>query len=289
MIKKILMIISLIFLLTGVLFFARIREESAVPVGQMAEESENPAEQKDVSEQENRPTEESAHNLPDGGTGASEVPETEVPEPEPEPIYCDPVIDFEELRGENQEIYAWITVPGTKIDYPVLQSEEDNYYLEYNIDHTKGYPGCIYTNKCNVKDFSDSNTVMYGHNMLNGSMFAGLHDFEDADFFEQNDTIVVYTENARFTYRIYIAAAYSDAYLPAFFDMTSGEDTMWFLDTLKEYEDDRKLIREDMEVTEEDCLLTLSTCISNESTKRYLVIGKLVEKAIYYERFYTDL
>lgn len=224
----------------------------------------------------------------------SEEPEPE-PEPavtegpEPEPVYCEAVIDFTGLKEENEDIYAWIKVPGTVIDYPVLQSEEDNYYLERNLDHSVGYPGCIYTNKCNTKDFSDALTVLYGHNMKKGTMFAGLHDFEDAEFFERNDQILVYTGDARYTYRIYMAAAYNDDYIPAFFDVTAGEGAVQFVDSVKDYEDERKFIREDMEVTEEDSLIVLSTCIANEGTKRYLVIGKLVEKAVYYETFYTDL
>lgn len=214
---------------------------------------------------------------------------TEEPEPEPEPVYCDAVIDFAALKEENEDIYAWINVPGTVIDYPVLQSEEDNYYLERNLDHSTGYPGCIYTNKCNAKDFSDSITVLYGHNMKKGTMFAGLHDFEEEDFFEQNDQILVYTEDARYTYRIYMAAAYNDNYIPAVYDVTSGEAAIQFVESIKDYEDKRKFIREDMEVTEEDSLIVLSTCIANEGTKRYLVVGQLVEIAEYYERFYTDL
>lgn len=70
-------------------------------------------------------------------------------------IYCDPVYDFGQLHEQNQDIYAWIVVPGTQVDYPLLQSGTDNYYLDYNLDHSKGYPGCIYTNQCNRKDFSD--------------------------------------------------------------------------------------------------------------------------------------
>ena len=82
-------------------------------------------------------------------------------------IYCESLYDFDELHEKNEDIYAWILVPGTMIDYPVLQSETDNYYLEYNLDHSSGYPGCIYTNQCNAKDFSDYNTILYGHNIKN--------------------------------------------------------------------------------------------------------------------------
>lgn len=109
-------------------------------------------------------------------------------------IYCDPVYDFGQLHEQNEDIYAWIVVPGTQVDYPLLQSETDNYYLDYNLDHIKGYPGCIYTNQCNRKDFSDYNTVLYGHNMKNGSMFGSIHSFEDETFFDGHPYIYVYTE-----------------------------------------------------------------------------------------------
>ena len=88
-------------------------------------------------------------------------------------------VKFGELQSVNPDVYAWITVPGTEIDYPILQHPSDNsYYLMHNIDGSYGYPGCIYTENLNSKDFTDNNTVIYGHNMKNGSMFAQLHKFE---------------------------------------------------------------------------------------------------------------
>ena len=65
-------------------------------------------------------------------------------------------------------------------NYPVVQGgDDDTYYLNHTIDGTEGYPGSIYTERINAKDFSDFNTVIYGHNMKDGSMFMGLHNFED--------------------------------------------------------------------------------------------------------------
>ena len=93
-------------------------------------------------------------------------------------------IDFAALQEENSDVYAWIYVPGTNVDYPVLQHpEDDTYYLEHNMDGSKGLPGCIYSESVNTKDFTDPNTVLYGHNMKNGSMFASLHNFEDQQVF----------------------------------------------------------------------------------------------------------
>jgi len=209
-------------------------------------------------------------------------PEILITEPEePAVIYCDPVIDFVGLQAENPDIYAWIQIPETEVDYPILQNEEDNYYLNRNLDGSEGYPGCIYSNNCNGKDFSDFITVLYGHNMKNGSMFAGLHQFKEDDFFEQNDTIYVYTAEARYTYQIYAAAAYSDVYIPMDYDVKLAESVEAFCDSLQSYDDSRKQIRSELTETEENRMLVLSTCIANEGEKRYLVVGKLIETTPY--------
>lgn len=89
-------------------------------------------------------------------------------------------IDFASLQKENDEIYAWIKVPGTSVDYPIVQSStDDTFYVHKGIDKQYLYAGAIYTEMSNAKDFSDPNTVIYGHNMKSGSMFATLHNFRD--------------------------------------------------------------------------------------------------------------
>ena len=199
-----------------------------------------------------------------------------------ETIYCDPVYDFEELQAQNEDIYAWIVVPGTMIDYPVLQSETDNYYLDYNLDHSKGYPGCIYTNKCNAKDFSDYNTVLYGHNMRKGTMFGSLHRYEDREFFDTYQEIFVYTPDRRLTYEVKEIVKFSDVYIPAQYPVEEKEGRDAFLEATLAYTDDPvSYFKDDVEVSEEDKLITLSTCVSGERHRRYLLIGVLKEEAYY--------
>ena len=199
-----------------------------------------------------------------------------------ETVYCDPVYDFDELQTQNEDIYAWIVVPGTMIDYPVLQSETDNYYLDYNLDHSKGYPGCIYTNKCTAKDFSDYNTVLYGHNMRKGTMFGSLHRYEDRKFFDTYQEIFVYTPDRRLTYEVKEIVKFSDVYIPAQYPVEVKEGRDAFLEATFDYTDDPvSYFRDDVEVLEEDKLITLSTCVSGERHRRYLLIGVLKEEAYY--------
>ena len=97
-------------------------------------------------------------------------------------------INFTKLWEINTDLYAWIKIPNTAIDYPVAQypGDDDSYYLNHNMYKESAFAGCIYTEKLNKKDFSDPNTVLYGHNMQNGTMFRALHSFRDKDFFDAN-------------------------------------------------------------------------------------------------------
>ncbi|MCR5256220.1 MAG: class B sortase [Acetatifactor sp.] len=190
----------------------------------------------------------------------------------------DRVIDFDKLHEEeNPDIYAWIQVPGTVIDYPVLQHpEEMDYYLEHNLDGSKGYPGCIYTQRMNAKDFSDPNTVLYGHNMKNGTMFAGLHQYRDSEFFEENPYIYIYTEDGRIlVYKIFAAYEYSDLSLLMNFYMGSEEGRQQYFDSIWENEGLANNFDTEVELTAESRIITLSTCIANKPSNRYLVQGIL--------------
>ena len=113
-------------------------------------------------------------------------------------------IDFAAAQAANPDVYAWIWIPGTNIDYPILQSEseDDAYYLNHTIEKKEGLPGTIYTEKYNAKDFTSPVTVVYGHNMKNGSMFADLHKFEDKAFFDANPYVYIYLPDRTIKYRI---------------------------------------------------------------------------------------
>ncbi len=195
----------------------------------------------------------------------------------------DRTIDFAALKEEvNEDIYAWLTVPGTVIDYPVLQHpEEPDYYLEYNIDGTKGRPGCIYTQLMNSKDWTDPNTVLYGHNMRVGTMFADLHLFEDPDFFEENRYIYIYTEDGRIlVYEIFAAYAFNDAHLLLQFDFNTEEGYQSYLDGIRENDGLSDNFDYTRELTAQDRIITLSTCIRGKNNQRYLVQGVLTAEGL---------
>lgn len=185
-------------------------------------------------------------------------------------------IDFDALRGENEDIYAWIVVPGTSINNPVLQHPEDPvYYLEHNLDGSRGYPGCIYTELYNSKEWDDPNTVLYGHNMKDGSMFAGLHHFEDPEFFEKYQYIYIFTNSQIYAYRIFAAYEFTNAHLILSFNLDDPKCFQEYLDGIFQRDGINQNFREGMELTAEDRIITLATCIGGKPDKRYLVQGVL--------------
>ncbi len=187
-------------------------------------------------------------------------------------------VDFEGMWEINKDVYAWITIPGTVIDYPILQHETDNtYYLNYNIDGSYGYPGCIYTENMNSRDFTDNNTVIYGHNMKNGTMFAELHKFEDTSFFEEHTKIYIYTPEKELDYTIFAAYIYDDRHLMYSFDFADSQVYAAYLEDIRSMRSMNALFREDITVTAEDKIITLSTCIGNQPDKRLLVQAVLDE------------
>ncbi len=205
--------------------------------------------------------------------------ETKIPDPLAERGIDIPKLDLDwnALAEENEDIYAWIYIPETKVNYPVLQHEtETDYYLDHNLDHSKGLPGSIYTQNINAKDFSDRNTILYGHNMKDGSMFKTLHYFEDGEFFAENRYIYVYTPEKVLVYEIYAACEFTNAHLLYKYDFTKAEAIASFMEDLKEARAMNNQIQEEMEVPEDGRLITLSTCIGGKPNNRWLVVGTLL-------------
>ncbi len=183
-------------------------------------------------------------------------------------------------EGTNADIYAWIYIPDTQIDYPILQHPTDDYYyLNYNLDGSKGYPGCIYSEKkYNNKMFTDSNTVLYGHNMKNGSMFANLHKFQDSEFFENHPYVYVYTPEKLLAYQVFAAYEHSSEHLLYNHDFGDSYSFLKYFQEVMSVRSMNNNFNEQVLLDGDKCILTLSTCIANKPDQRYLVQGVLLNE-----------
>lgn len=186
-------------------------------------------------------------------------------------------VDFSFLESVNSDIYSWIYIPNTDISYPVLQSSEDkddNYYLKHNLDGSYGYPGVIFSQKRNATDYTDPVTVLYGHNMKNGSMFAGLHQYKDSEYFDGHKDIYIYTPTGKMHYKVFASLTYDDRLILSYYnDFQNIADLMTFYEESMEMADNKDY---SVSVNEESNILVLSTC-EKEDDQRYLIEAVLVE------------
>lgn len=213
-----------------------------------------------------------------------EVVKEPTAEPETEPVADDPQpveipIDFAALQAQNPDIYAWITIPGTEVAYPVVQSATDNsYYLDYTIDGVYGYPGSIYTENYNSRDFTDFDTVIYGHDMNDGSMFGTLKSYRDETFLNEHRHIIIYTPDHIRTYQVFAAVTYDDRHILQTFDFTQSEQRQSYLNSINSCQSGDDHVMNDAAVDVNSRIITLSTCISSQPNNRYLIEAVLVNE-----------
>lgn len=188
-----------------------------------------------------------------------------------------PKVDFDALLETGPDIIAWLTLPDSVINYPVVQGEDNDYYLHHLYDGSYSKVGSLFADYENAVDFSDRSTIIYGHNMRDGSMFALLNEYAEQAYYDAHPQMYLVTPEGGFICEIFTAFAASPA--------ESGSDTSpWRL----EWKDDgaytswltamaeRSVVETDVAVTSSDKVLTLSTCTPG-GTERFIIMGKLVE------------
>ena len=183
-------------------------------------------------------------------------------------------VDWQELSEKNNDLAAWILIPAVDISYPVLQGEDNEYYLHRDINREHLFAGSIFMDAYNNASFYNYNTIIYGHNMRDGSMFARLKEFSNEATLRQCPYFWILTPDADYLYKIcsiHQASSGSDTFTVRFADY---EEYMLWQD---------KMLSLSVPATGEtleyqDRVVTLSTCTEN-STVRMTVQGKLVWKA----------
>lgn len=191
------------------------------------------------------------------------------------------VIDFTELQKSNADVCAWIRVPGTNVDYPVLRSETltDDYYLNTTLDGKVGLPGSIYMEKYNAADFSSNVTLLYGHTFEEDTMFTQLHKYSDRAFFDANQYVYIYLPDKTFKYQIFAAVAFDDRYILGSYSFDMQEDFMNYVEEVKATKDLTYAcnVNETLSPQFGDKVLSMSTCITEAPEKRWIVNAVLVE------------
>ena len=182
-------------------------------------------------------------------------------------------VDFDALVKKNKDVKAWIYSKDTVINYPVVQGDDNETYLHTTYENNYNFAGTIFVDYENSSDFSDCNTLIYGHNMKNGSMFGNLKKFtEDQSTYEKSKYFWILTPEKNYRYEIisaYTTGVNSDTYT---LFKGPGEEYQNYLNTIQGYSE---IKTEATELTVKDKIVTLSTCTGNEAT-RFVVQGKQV-------------
>jgi len=224
--------------------------------------------------------------LPPESKPASDPVEQTAPEPaEPIPMKTiwvpanvdDPVLeelsvlDLSALQEVNGEVLGWIRIPDTAIDYPLLQGEDNTYYLYHTWDHQNSSVGSIFLEHLNSPDFTDYNTIIYGHNMNDGAMFAELKSFSEEEYWKAHPYIYIAANEEVYRYEIfscYRAGLQDPTYGLSFNQETTKEK---FLAHAME----KSVIQTGIEPPKTDRILTLSTCFGDGSNTRWVVHARL--------------
>ena len=237
--------------------------EPEPPMAEMPEPSANPP----VTEPNWEPAEEQTM-LP------TQDPTQEDP---PAPEFDDPVagslrdIELKELQAKNPDVVAWIVIPDTPISYPVLQGEDNAFYLKHNWKKERNSGGSIFMECQNSPDFTDFNTLIYGHRMRDSSMFNSLQHYEDADYLAEHPRIYIVTNEGVLVYEIFASGK-----------VTITDPVYWLITDQEHYKQhmiefcvQNSAVDTGIVPTAEDTLLTLSTCTSMRGSDYRWVVSAI--------------
>jgi len=177
-----------------------------------------------------------------------------------------------DLHTTYPDVVGWLSISNTRIDYPFAQGSDNNYYLRLDLDKNRSQAGTIFIDFRNCKEFSDFNTIVFGHNMRNGSMFGELQRYRDLNFFTNNSGGTIFLAHATFEIEFIAFAVIKPndevIYNP---DITTEADRIIFFDHVKSVARHYR----DIDITADDRIVTLSTCSYEFDNARMVLIGRI--------------
>ncbi len=181
-------------------------------------------------------------------------------------------VDFEKLMQENADVIAWLYCEGTPINYPVVQAANNSYYLHKGIDGEYSRSGSLFADYLNKGDFSDNNTIIYGHNMKNATMFGTLTKYENQEYFEEHPEMYLFTPDREFKVEL-IAGVTVDSTELIYKLPLENESKESFISELLQ----KSTFKTEYTFSQNDRFVMLSTCSNTYNDGRYVLIGLLKE------------
>lgn len=263
--KKVIFAI-LVILLAGILLFAGWKAYEILHEYEAGKEFYKEMEQfvSVPAPQPTKPKTEEATTAP-----AEVVPEE--PEKPKRPLDAQwPAVDFEALQQINPDVVGWVYIPDTQINYPILQGETNDTYIYHLLTGEYNSSGSIFMDAYIPRDFTAKNNSIYGHHMQNGTMFADIAEYREQSFYDAHPYALLVTPEGNYGVHIfsgYVTAAWTDAWKT---DFSEDSFAQWLLEMEK-----RSYFASDVVPTEEDLIVTFSTCTYEYDNARFVVHGVL--------------
>ena len=186
-------------------------------------------------------------------------------EPVDDTVY--PVVDFDGLLTVCEDVVGWLYIEGTNVDYPVVQGVDNNQYLRHMMDGRYNTAGTLFVDYRNEPDFTERNTIIYGHNMRNGTMFAALGGYRKQEFYDEHPVALLMTPQGNYRLEIfsaYVADVEQNAWDCGF--ASDAEFARWLEEVAAKSE-----FQTDLTPTAQDRIVTLSTCSKDFNNARFVV------------------
>lgn len=183
-----------------------------------------------------------------------------------------PQVDFFQLAQINSDIVGWIYIEGTNVNYPIVQAENNRYYLNRLFDGSYNASGCIFLDCRSSSDFSDRHSIIYGHHMKDNSMFAGLMQYKQQAFFDEHPVALLVTPEAYYKIQFfsgYVSDTWSDAW-----DLSFHEHE--YISWLRNIQEKSCFEAESLP-GKKDRIITLSTCTYEFDTAKFVLHGYISE------------
>ncbi len=183
-------------------------------------------------------------------------------------------VDFQALKKVNEDVIGWIYVEALGLSYPVVKGDDNSYYLHRTYEKTYNFAGTIFIDYENSPDWNDCNTIVYGHNMKNGTMFGQLKKYVQEDAYAKSHYFWILTPEKNYRYEIF--SAYTTAVNSNTYTLFKGPGKE-FDEYVKDMKKNSEIKTEDVELDMRDHIVTLSTCTGNDAT-RFVVQGKRLDR-----------
>ena len=204
----------------------------------------------------------------DPNAAVSQTEDADERDPDVSPIQ----VDFDALLATSKNVVGWLYCADTVINYPVAQSDDNDYYLHRLYDGSYNPSGTLFLDYRCARDFSSRNTIVYGHHMNDGSMLASIVDYKKPGYYEKHPSLYLNTPDGNYRIDVFsgfITASGSTAFT---LDLTDDDAFTLHVNKMRGFSD----FETDVEVGLDDKIVTFVTCTYEYTDARYVLLGKLV-------------